>query len=461
MLLPIVMGAGLYHLVTDYHKKLEVEEFIDKQLQLLEIQSVVMDPRIYQLKETRSKVDELTSSSLEINLFNKEGYLIYSSNPLVSTFQLKYDKDDLYSNLYELIPKFNHYYYKEPVFVDNQTIGLYEVKIARDKWLQGVKDISTIMILAFTLILVLILFVVMRQVNKKIILPMNELITNFNHFPVTKEVVSDYGAKDEMATLYKNVQSMQKEIIFAEEQKRKIAQEKELMIASISHDLKTPLTSIRAYAEAINVNPTKANEHAPIIVEKADYMQKMLSDLLMYNLLQSPQYKLRLQKVEAAEVFEMLMDGYDGLLSYKKQRLITSCDVCGEITIDVDQWVRLVNNLMSNAVKYTPENGLIKIIATEHPAKQPIFEFTTNACVNEGIYFIVENEGIGLDDKELTKILEPLYQVDAARTKANSGTGLGLTIAKQIMEKHDGEIKVVSEKNVGTAIICFLPKLKE
>ena len=461
MLLPILMGAGLYKFITDYHQKLEVEEFIEKQLQLLEIQSVVLDPKLYQIKADRSKIEELTSSSLEINLFSKEGYLIYSSNPLVSTFQLKYDKDELYANLYELMPKFNHYYYKEIVFVDNQTMGFYEVKLARDKWLQGVKDISSVVIVVFTTTLILILLVVMRQVSKKIIHPMNTLITNFNQFPVSKVVIQDYEGKDEMATLYKNVQSMQKEIIFAEEQKRKIAQEKELMIASISHDLKTPLTSIRAYAESINANPSKASEHAPIILDKANYMQKMLADLLMYNLLQSPQYKLRLQKVESSEVFEMLMDGYEELLTSKNQKLVKKIDVSGELEMDVDQWVRLVDNLMSNAVKYTPVTGLIKMIVTEKPIQENLFEFTKEACKKEGIYFIVENEGVGMEASELKKILEPLYQVDAARTKGDSGTGLGLTIAKQIMEKHAGEIQVVSQQSKGTAVICFLPKIKE
>lgn len=458
MLLPLFMGWGLYTLVIHYHEQQEVEDYFDKYQQLNTIRQVLENPDIYKVNTDMSAVKAISNPQIEINLYIKEGYLIYTTNPFVSTLKNKTDFSQLYADLYNFDFSYSSYHYKAPVFRGSEVVGLYEVKIARDEWLQGVSNISKIVIGMFVILLIIILFTVLRSVDKKITKPMQKLIENFKSFPTTKTVISHYKSNDEMGELYAYFRSMQRELIAAEEQRHKEQQEKEMMIASISHDLKTPLTSIRAFAEAIVQQPQKGTEHASVIIVKADYMQKMLADLLMYSVLQSPKYQLQLQKVDGEEFFDMLINDYESLMEEKCLTLNKNSQVSGELQLDVNQWIRVADNLLANAVKFTPVNGSIQIVATQNPQKETIYSFTKSICTKRGTYFIVENSGEGIAKEELSQILKPLYQVDEARTKAGSGTGLGLPIAKQILEKHGGTLQIVSEIGIGTSVVCYLPQ---
>lgn len=458
MILPLLAGWGLYALVIHYHERLEVRDYFEKLQQLNDIRKVLESPGLYHVNADLSSVEAIQSPQTEIKLYLKEGYLFYTTNPLESTMQYKIDFSALYADLYNFDYTYSSYHYKAPVFEGTNVVGLYEVKIARDEWVQGVANITKIITGIFVIILAFIFFFALRNVNKKIIQPIYRLIENFQSFPVTKAVIEKYSRNDEIGELYKHFRSMQEKLIAAEKEAKKEQEEKEMLIASISHDLKTPLTSIRAFAEAIVAQPKKGAQYAETIVSKADYMQKMLSDLLAYSVLQSPKYELQLEMVEAEEFFDMLMHDYESLMEEKNITLITRCNVSGVIGVDVNQWIRVADNLVANAVKFTPQNGTIRIVATQEPQKEKLFSFTKKVCIKEGTYFIVENSGEGIEQEEIAKILEPLYQVDKARTKSGSGTGLGLTIAKQILEKHGGTLEVASEIGVGTSVVCYLPK---
>lgn len=458
MILPLLAGWGLYLLVINYHERQEVSDYFTKLQQLNEIRQVLEEPELYKINADFSPVEAIKSPQTEIKLYLKEGYLFYTTNPLESTLQYKIDYNQLYANLYNFDYNYSSYNYKAPVFHGSEVVGLYEVKIARDEWVQGVANITKIVIGVFVIILASILFFAVRSVNKKIIRPIGSLIENFHSFPTTKEVISSYNRSDEMGELYTHFRSMQQKLIAAEEETKKQQQEKEMLIASISHDLKTPLTSIRAFAEAITNQPQKGQEHAKVIVSKADYMQKMLGDLLTYSVLTSPKYPMQRQTVDAEEFFDMLMNDYESLMEEKEISFITKCNVCGELQVDVNQWIRVADNLVANAVKFTPENGTIQMVATENPHNENLFSFTKDVCTKRGTYFIVENSGEGIKKEELEHILQPLYQVDEARTKSGSGTGLGLPIAKQILEKHGGSLQIVSEVGIGTSVVCYLPQ---
>lgn len=458
MLLPLVMGWGLYVLVVDYHKQQEVEDYFEKIQQLNTIRQVLENPDLYMVRADMSTVEAISNPQTEINLYIKEGYLIYTTNPFEGTLKFRTEFSQLYANLYNFDYSYSTYHFKAPVFRGSEVVGLYEVKLARDEWLQGVSNISKMVIGLFTFLLAIILVLVLRSVNRKITQPMQNLIGNFKSFPTSKEVIPVYPTRDEMGELYTHFRSMQLELIAAEERTRKEQQEKEMMIASISHDLKTPLTSIRAFAESIVQQPQKGSDHAPVIIEKADYMQKMIADLLMYSVLQSSKYQLQLKKVEAEEFFDMLIHDYESLVEEKRLSLHTSCHVSGELRLDVNQWIRVADNLLANAVKFTPMNGTIQLVTTQEPQRENLYVFTKKICTEPGTYFIVENEGEGIVEEELSRIVQPLYQIDEARTKTGSGTGLGLTIAKQILEKHGGSLQIASEVGVGTSVVCYLPQ---
>ncbi|RKJ23643.1 sensor histidine kinase, partial [Butyricicoccus sp. 1XD8-22] len=137
--------------------------------------------------------------------------------------------------------------------------------------------------------------------------------------------------------------------------------EKEYMIATISHDLKTPLTSISAYAESLfserELTIKERDEYRQIIMEKAQYMKQMIDDLLMYTLLQSPSYEMEFVEVEGNEFFDMLVSDYEPLCRKKKIRLNVSSNVIGNYQVNPKQLMRVCDNLMSNAISHTPIEG--------------------------------------------------------------------------------------------------------
>ncbi len=135
-------------------------------------------------------------------------------------------------------------------------------------------------------------------------------------------------------------------------------------------------------------------------------------------------------------------------------------------TIEVapNQMLRVMDNLMSNAIKHTNPRGEIVLAAINWNSEcNLLYPFTKQQLKDKrGMYLIVQNSGKGISEQYLTNILKPLFQVDEARTKnGEAGTGLGLSIAKSIIEKHGGTIEVVSEQEIGTSVICWLPSKKE
>ncbi|EET84238.1 histidine kinase, partial [Clostridium carboxidivorans P7] len=240
---------------------------------------------------------------------------------------------------------------------------------------------------------------------------------------------------------------------------------KEYMISAISHDLKTPLTAIRAYAEAMINDESldiKDNKNkALVILNKSDYMKNMIDDLMMYNLL-TTEYKMNFVELEGSEFFEMLFSGYDESCTQKKIKLTIDIDVQGKYKVDVRQMTRVVDNLMANALRYTPVDGYICMGAVSLDNEMPGWlkigtENKTIPWKKDGLLIVVKNQGDGIIDKEKEKVFMPFYQSDDSRNKKLwNGVGLGLSIVKLVIEKHYGEVKVFSEGN-STMFTCWIP----
>lgn len=238
------------------------------------------------------------------------------------------------------------------------------------------------------------------------------------------------------------------------------------MIATISHDLKTPLTSIRAYAESLsaerNLVDEEREEYREIIINKANYMQQMLDDLLMYTLLQSSTYEMDLVQVEGSEFFDMLLSDYEQLCYDKNITLEVQSEIEGIFNVNPKQLMRVTDNLMSNAIQHTPKEGAIWLAAVfSENLPNWVFPYVKQELKLDGPLLIVQNSGEGIDKEALNHVFEPLFQADIARSKKGvSGTGLGLSITKQIIEKHGGKVQMMSHKTIGTCVICKLPTIE-
>jgi len=185
--------------------------------------------------------------------------------------------------------------------------------------------------------------------------------------------------------------------------------------------------------------------------------------LMMYTLLQSSSYDLKLVTVDGAEFFEMVLSDYEPLCEDQGFTLDVHCQVDGQYAVHPKQLQRVIDNLMSNAWRYGKVGTTIGLAAV-NAGKCPTwcFDFVKSVLTKqEGCYVIVQNSGQGIHKEEIEKLFEPMYQADTARTKAGDrGTGLGLNIAKQIIEKHGGTIELVSKEGFGTAVLCWIPPFK-
>lgn len=455
----------LFIWINAYYAEEGFGEQIDVYIEFSQIQTMLEEPTLYRTDSDFSEVEEVPSERISITLYNHLGFILYSNNPMNQTSLSFISKKQLYEGFYEQQQKFGTIRYKEPVFNGSTMIGVYEIEWARDEWVAGVGERTWIMITVFILFFVMLFMVVVYLVNRKFNKPLQQLMKQMDSFAKGLPIGEVRKSNDELGELSKSFEVMHEELLEANEKLADEQQQKAFMIASISHDLKTPLTSIRAYAEALEsaeLSTAQQKVYREVIVEKSVFMREMLDDLLMYTLLQSSSYTMESVIVDGEEFFDMLVSDYDTLCQEKGIQFQEIVNVSGIYEVNAQQLIRVVDNLMANAIKHTKSGDKIWLGAVNVEAIPDwCFNFVQQSLLEtEGMYLIVQNEGKGISVEQLEKIFDPLYQADEARTKEGSGTGLGLSITKQIIEKHGGKVQMLSGENRGTAVICYLPSSK-
>lgn len=467
MILPLLFAYLLFAWINDYNEDQKVKEFFTTTIEMKRIQHVLDDPALYQTGETREAVERLVNDKLSIQLLNQKGLILYSSNPAQSV-TLPINRETLYEDLYSLQQEFRSHVYKAPVFDGNKLVGFYEIQLARDGWVQAVSQRTTWAITGFAILFIILYVAVVLFVNRKVNRRLTSLQTDMTAFVQGQQPIhSKITSQDEIGQLQSHFYDMQKKITEARKLIEKDQQEREYMIAAISHDLKTPLTSIRAYAESLELNEQltkeEQREYRQIIIEKSNFMKQMLDDLLTFTLLQSSAYEMERTEVDGSEFFEMLVSDYEPLCQEKRIQLHASANVAGEYAVNPKQLMRVVDNLMTNAIYHTEAKGKIWLAAISSQEVDWLYDFVQAVYsfdFDKNVYVIVQNEGKGIAEDQIQYIFNPLYQADEARSKHSThGTGLGLSISKQLIEKHNGTIRFFSKESIGTCVICCLPKL--
>ncbi|MGM8212177.1 HAMP domain-containing sensor histidine kinase [Virgibacillus sp. W0430] len=466
MILPIFAAYLLFAWINSYYSDQKVQEYFKKTIELQEIKSVLEQPQLYRIDADKTPVKQLESEQLSISLYNQDGLVIYASNPSLTLNAL--GKKKLYKNLYSLEQGYQSFTYRQPVFQEQELVGFFNVELLRKEWKSNVSGRSLFMFSVFLALFMLIYFTVVRMVNQKLNVRLSCLMTDMTAFASGKTIVEKETSNDEIGILKKHFYRMSKQISEAQQAIQKEQKDKEFMIATISHDLKTPLTSIKAYAESLHeeqgLSVKERDEYRQVIVQKADFMKQMLEDLLTYTLLQSSSYELEFVRVDGMEFFDMLISGYDPLCKEKDIHLQASSNVSGSFLVNPKQMMRVTDNLMSNAIKYSRSGNHIWVVAANDESMIPwLFDFVDKSILNfeQYVYLVVQNEGKGIKKEHLNNVFDPMYQVDQARSKKDAhGTGLGLSITKQIIEKHEGSIQIYSEESIGTTVLCSLPRTK-
>jgi signal transduction histidine kinase len=214
-------------------------------------------------------------------------------------------------------------------------------------------------------------------------------------------------------------------------------------LANVSHDLKTPLTSIQGYSQAIIDGAVRdPATAAEVIYSEADRLARMVSELTDLASLQSGRVALRLDRVDIAQLTKALTERIDVVARKKNVTLNVRAPESIIVTADGDRMAQVITNLLSNAVKFTPEGGHIDVVMRG---------------LDNGVEVAVHDSGIGIPQNELARVFERFYQVDKARGPKR-GTGLGLAIAKEIVSAHGGRIRAESVGDGhGTTFVVWLP----
>lgn len=217
-------------------------------------------------------------------------------------------------------------------------------------------------------------------------------------------------------------------------------------IADVSHELKTPLTSIMGYAETLSTSeydPEMQERFLKVINTEALRMTKLVNDLLTLSKYDNAETKWEKVEFNLGDLVKSCQENLQIETNRKHQKV--ECFVTANVpTIyaDKDGIERVILNILSNSIKYTEDGGTIKIYV--------------GFVYNDAYIKIIDN-GIGIPEKDLDRIFERFYRVDKARTRKMGGTGLGLSIAKEILDKNNGRIDIKSEVGKGTEVVITIP----
>ncbi len=268
-------------------------------------------------------------------------------------------------------------------------------------------------------------------------------------------LILDYSTKKEPYILRANFSVIQKETGFVNgliavlhdiTDQEKIDAERREFVANVSHELRTPLTTMRSYLEALADGAWKDEDIAPNFLEvtrtETERMIRLVNDLLSLSKLDSTDYRLTKEWVNFVDFFHRIIDRFE---MAKEQNVTFKRNLPSHaifVEVDEDKMTQVLYNIISNALKYSPEGGQVTFSIKEE---------------DEKIVVSISDEGVGIPKENIGKIFDRFYRVDKARTRKLGGTGLGLAIAKEMVNVHGGMIWAVSEEGKGTEISFSLP----
>ncbi|KAB7705927.1 PAS domain-containing protein [Bacillus aerolatus] len=229
---------------------------------------------------------------------------------------------------------------------------------------------------------------------------------------------------------------------------KKLEQMRKDFVANVSHELKTPITSIKGFTETLLDGALEDKEALTmflnIILKESERMQTLVMDLLELSKIEQKGIALNMTRFAIDEIIEDMVPTLQNRLENKRIDLLLHLEKELWTEGDADRLKQVFFNLMTNAILYTQEGGRVEIRAFGQ---------------DERVLVEVKDNGIGIASDELPRIFERFYRVDKARSRNSGGTGLGLAIVKHIIEAHDGEIFVESKVNEGTTFTVCLKKL--
>lgn len=231
--------------------------------------------------------------------------------------------------------------------------------------------------------------------------------------------------------------------------------ERRLFVSNVSHELRTPLTSVKSYLEALDdgaLSEPVAPDFVKVSLNETNRMMRMVTDLLSLSRIDNETSQLDIELTNFTAFITFILNRFDKIKSQaqedtKNYELIREYPITPIwVEIDTDKMTQVIDNILNNAIKYSPDGGKIKVGMK-----------TTDAQ----LIISISDEGLGIPKKDLPRIFDRFYRVDKARSRAQGGTGLGLAIAKEIVKQHKGFIWAKSEYGKGSTFTIVLPYDKD
>ena len=287
----------------------------------------------------------------------------------------------------------------------------------------------------------------------------NELLSK------TPEIhLSRRDANDEFVTLRVNFALIRKEsgfisglvaVLHDATEQEKEERERRLFVSNVSHELRTPLTSVKSYLEALDdgaLDEEIAPNFIKVSLDETNRMMRMISDLLALSRIDNKSTQLDVEMTNFTAFMTYILNRFDQIKSQetntgKTYEIIRDYPVNSIwVEIDTDKMTQVVDNILNNAIKYSPDGGKITV---------------SMKTTDSQLIVSISDQGLGIPKKDLPLIFDRFYRVDKARSRAQGGTGLGLSIAKEIIKQHQGFIWAKSEYGKGSTFTIVLPYDKD
>jgi len=323
--------------------------------------------------------------------------------------------------------------------------GVFESRI-RDRFLRT----GALSFILYTVIHLIFISYVIRLIIK----PLGEMKTAVNAIKDNKlDYEIDYKGKDEIGEVFLAFDEMRQQLKKSKLIQKQYEQNRKNLIANISHDLKTPITSIKGYADGIidkvANTPEKIEKYSRTIRAKAQSMDSLINELVMLSKLDVDKIDFKYEEVNLVEYLKDCFEEWHYIIESDNMLLSVEFNDIKEakVSIDREHIKRVMNNIIGNAVNYLNKtNSKIEIILMQNSLEYIL---------------TIKDNGKGISKGKIEYIFDRFYRADDSRNNPTEGSGIGLTIAKEIVEAHGGKIWAESDLGIGTSISFSLRKTEE
>lgn len=431
----------------------------------------VTEPTLHQLSITTNRDPEQMEDVTYLDEINKELRVVNSYLIVKKNDEVVYQGQEISESLKEILPQHGE---QESSSENGTYIGgdlqilIKQVDFQYQNGANGsayivtnvndaipeVREYISNMFFAVILILAMTAGIMIIWIYRGVAIPLNRMkIATQNIKEGNLDFELEVVADDEIGQLCRDFEEMRMRLKDTSSEKVEYDKRSKELISNISHDLKTPITAIKGYVEGIMDGvadtPEKMDRYIRTIYNKANDMDMLINELTLYSKIDSNRIPYNFSPLSVNDYFDdcaedLKIDIEARGIQFDYLNYVSS-DV--KIIADAEQLKRVINNIVSNAVKYMDKQ-----------------QKTIRLCVKDVGDFVqveIEDNGKGIGTKELPYIFERFYRTDASRNSATGGSGIGLSIVKKIIEEHGGKIWATSKEGIGTVMYFVIRKYQE